>query len=307
MTKYKVFSYEEGLSDKAQKKLNKSLLVDDKSSSLLLIIRLLSGSIKLTNNFSAKAIPCKKNYFALDLKGFKNKWGKEFPNLISENIEPDDIATFINNNKFVNRKFYDNLLNELSHFVYESNKNSHTTAFIFIYRLLEKVSYAFPMIYTSRTQDFVRSFNDLKDLMTSDSEKKELGFFKKFVEVLYEKDPIFLTSIDMDIYDENSEIQIMLFKELKRVLDERIIHADTDEPSKLSIKFGDMGSFIVTIRNRFFHNMNGHPNNIKSSNVPDSNLLFLSINDRALYWIATVFLGILSYNISEYMKIKDSA
>ena len=124
--------------------------------------------------------------------------------------------------------------------------------------------------------------------------------------MLYKNSPIFLTSVDIQIYDGNSEIQQQIFDELKRVVDERILHEDTINPSKLSIKYGEMGSFIITVRNRFFHNMNGHRKNIQSSNIADSDLLFVAINDLAMQWVSIVLLGVLTHSVSEFLKIKDS-
>lgn len=184
MTSFKTFSYEEVLTEIGRKNLNSNLLISDDSPSLLIVIRLLSGSIKLINNYSNTEITCRKNYFANDFKSYGQSWKNRFPELVSNDIKSEDISKFIGVNKHVNRDFYSHLLYEISHFVYESHKKSHTTAFIFIYRLLEKVAFAFPMIYAARTDDFVQSFGQLKELMTGDSEKNELGFFKKFIEVV---------------------------------------------------------------------------------------------------------------------------
>jgi hypothetical protein len=306
MTIFVAFTYEEVLTENGKRNLRPNLLVDENSSWLLIIIRLLSGSIKLTNNYSNTEVLCRKNYFTNDLKSFGQDWGKMFPKLIAETLTSNDLSDFINVNKHTNKIFYQNILSEISHFTYESKKGSHTAAFIYIYRLLEKIAYAIPLIYTSRTQDFIQSFNQLKELMTSNSEKKELGFFKKFIEVLYKDDPILITSVDMVTYDGNTDIQKQIFKVLKNTIDESIIHEDTVDPVKLSVKYDDMGSFIISIRNRFFHNMNDHVKNIQSKDVPDSDLIFMAINDRALQWISNIFLEVLSHSLSEHLRIRDS-
>ena len=143
--------------------------------------------------------------------------------------------------------------------------------------------------------------------MTSGGETTELGFFKLFIQELYKDDPISQTSVDIPIEATDSDVQEELFREMRRVLDNKIVHDDTDEPGKLSIKYCDMGSFIITIRNKFFHNLNGRGGNIQSKNIPDTDLFFETMNDLALQWLATVFLGVFSHTISEYQKIKQTA
>lgn len=305
MPPYISFSFEELLTETGKRNLPEILSIKNDSPEILIIIRILSGSVKLTHNYTNQDIVCRTNYFANDFKHYGQRWKKEFPLLISNSMTATDLGEYINATKYTNKKFYKNILSEICQFTYASKKGSHTAAFIFIYRLLEKISFAFPLIYASKTQDFVNTFKQLKTLMSGDTDKGELGFFKTFIQELYKDDPIAETSVDMNIVTSDQIVQDQIFNQMKKVIQESIIHADTVEPSKLSIKYCDMGSFIITIRNRFFHNMNGGKKNIDSEMVIDSDLFFHSINASAMQWLSTVFLGILSYNISEYQKIKN--
>lgn len=304
MSTFISFKYDDVLGINGRKNVPEALLITENSSPILLILRLLSGSIKVTNNLNGKVISCEKNFFLTDFQNFKSEWKSGFPKLISETLSLQDLSNFIDANKNVNKDFYRYILAELSHYVYESKKGSHTTAFIYIYRLLEKIAYAMPLIYTSKTQDFIQSFSYLRDLMTGNSEKKELGFFKKFVSVLFKDDPILLTSIDINIEIENEVIQRQIYNTYKKISDESMIHEDTIEPTKFSVKFTEMGSFIISLRNRFFHNMNEHSNNIQSSNVADADSLFEPVNDQCIHWIANIILMIISHSISEHQRIR---
>lgn len=302
MAEYSPFSFFESLTANGQRNLHSELLIQDRSPEIVLALRILSGSAILVHNYSGTSCNCRKNYFSSDFKGYGQSWRTKFPKLISEHTTSEELGRYISVTKYINRKFYQNILFEISHFVYSTKKGNHSSAFIFLYRLLEKISYAFPLIYSSRTSDFVRSFTQLKSLMTGDTEKKELGFFKKFVETLYEDDPIAETSIDIKISASIEEIQSQIFNEFKNVLDDNIIHGDTDEPRQISIKYCEMSSFIITIRNRFFHNMNGGAKNIQSKNIADIDLFFESMNDLAMQWLATVFLSVFTYSYSNYQR-----
>lgn len=197
MERYTAFSYEDNLQKRYLERLPDSLKIrGERDSDTLLILRILSGNAKVIHNYTNSEIKSRVNYFSSDFEKFGN-WKNELPILISEDIKSDDLSKYIESTKYLNRKFYSSILSELSQFLYHENKGSHTTAFLFIYRILEKISYAFPLIYTSKAQDFHRSFESLKKMMKGDDSKGELGFFKTFVSTLYDGDSISETSIDI--------------------------------------------------------------------------------------------------------------
>ena len=98
-----------------------------------------------------------------------------------------------------------------------------------------------------------------------------------------------------------------MFKSLKEVIDSTIIHEDSTEYYMLAIKYKDMGSFIISLRNRFFHNLNGGAKNIQSDKIVDSDELFSFINPMAMHWIAMVFLQVTAYSLSEFQKHRQHA
>lgn len=73
----------------------------------------------------------------------------------------------------------------------------------------------------------------------------------------------------------------------------------TSKPTVISIKFCEMGSFITTVRNRFFHNMNGGPKNLDSHSIVDSDAFFELLNRQCVAWLATIFLDIVGHHMSE--------
>jgi len=226
---------------------------------------------------------------------------------LQEDVTAEDVSVFIDKTQHINRKFYSGVLSELSHFILHDKEGSHTSAFIYIYRILEKISYAFPLIYASKSQDFLQSFSQLKDLMVSDTPKKELGFFKTFIKMLYKDDSISDTSVDIYIETSNSDVREQMYKSLKAVSGDSILHEDSIECDKLSIKYCEMGSFIINVRNRFFHNLNGGISNIESNKIVDSDELFSFINPMAMYWLSMVFLEVTTYSLSQFQSHRNGA
>ncbi|WP_159821749.1 hypothetical protein [Colwellia sp. 20A7] len=307
MAQYVTFSYSDNLPQRILSQVPERLKISGtRDPEILLILRLLSGNVELSHHYSSKQVKSRVNYFSSDFSGFSN-WKREFPNLLSSDVTAEDLAVFIENTKYSNKAFYSGILSEVSHFLLHNKKGSHTSAFIYIYRILEKISYAFPLIYASKSQDFLKSFNQLKDLMIGDKEKKELGFFKVFVKKLYEGDSIADTSIDVFLNTSNAQVQEQMYKTLKEVSGNSILHEDSTEFDKLSIKYCEMGSFLINVRNRFFHNLNGGSSNIESNRIVDADELFSFINPAALYWISMVFLEITTYSLSEFQSHRSNA
>lgn len=299
-----LFSYEENFKPSLVEKLPDKLKVSDNSSELLLLIRLLSGAIKFVHLHSGKAVLQKCNYFSSDMEGYAQYWQKKFPALIGDDYTAVDLAEYVGAVRFKNRRFYKEILAELTNYFLHESRGSHTASFVYLYRVLEKISYAFPLVYVSKSDDFLNTYGYLKDLMSDAKSAGELGFFKKFVKVLYSDDPLGESSVDFSIVVDEEHKQLQLFDLLRSLCAQSMIAESTDSPRLLSIKFTEVGSFIVTIRNKFFHYMNGGASNIDSGSMIDSDLFFSLINRRCMYWLSTVFLGILSQNIDDFERNK---
>ncbi|NTW06947.1 MAG: hypothetical protein HGA29_03785, partial [Syntrophaceae bacterium] len=223
----------------------------------------------------------KRNYFYNDVR--INKYGTLifFDNL-EEGISKRDYESFIDDNKFKNKKFYKAFLNELSGCIYNDEIGRHTSAFIHLYRAYEHMSYAFPMIYSARTDDYIGTFDSLKKWMTSlgsEGNVGELKFHKNFIKTLFENLPEIEDENTVDIYiNSKTEYRERIFFGLvKKVLkwnDPSSYTSGTINPDKIAIKFTEYHSFIVDLRNRFFHYSNASHQNIGLDDVVESDLLF---------------------------------
>lgn len=300
------FEYTEYLPDRTRSRMPNKLEISGRNDpELLLILRLLSGSIKLEHKSSSKKITQKENYFSGDLRPYLQYWDTRFPKLIAEDYSAAQLSFFIESTKLKNRKFYKNILSELSYFFYYQNYSIHSTAFVFLYRTLEHVSYAFPLIYVSKTDDFSHTYTFLKELMSGDKDTGELGFFKIFVKKIFEGDPIYESSVDFRMELETESEQSRTFNLLEGLCKANMIADSTDRPRVLSIKYPEVGSFIIAIRNRFFHYMNGGARNIESSDIGDIELLFSLVNKKFLYWLSTILLEIVTHIAIDFENIKS--
>ncbi|ENF3463123.1 hypothetical protein SM871_004157 [Yersinia enterocolitica] len=300
---FETFSYEEAFSQAALSKLPAVMKVPGtRKLPLLHLIRVLSGTVSIIHNYDGKKIQHRVNYLDGDFKVSFLDWHEKFPFIISEDTDIQDVAEYIDATKFTNVKFYENILSEVSQFILHTGRGSHTSAFIYVYRILEKISYAFPLIYCQQTSDYLRSFSQLKDMMIGDKDKSELGFFKVFINNLFEESDLKLTSINIIMNAPNDVIQEKMFSAMFNVCSPQVLNENTDRPRMLAINFCDFGSFIISIRNRFFHYKN-EGGNIDSNSVVDSDSFFECINKYALQWLGGVFITILTHNMSEMQKV----
>lgn len=208
----------------------------------------------------------------------------------------EDLSLLLQNRTLNNRnkEFYTNLLNEYLNFYYYTNKKNHTLAFLHLYRILEYTSYTFPVLYAISTKDFSNSFSSLRTLFSGDKDKGELKVFKDFIGEVYGSNRYYSTiSIDIDILSDLPEYNERIYKTIINICDSEIFdQTKNSENSKIAIKFTHFSSFIITIRNRFFHLKNSQSNNIHSIDIVDANHFFSLINKKCAY-----FIGLLTFEI----------
>jgi hypothetical protein len=187
--------------------------------------------------------------------------------------------------------------------MYHESKGSHTSSFVFLYRALEHVSYAFPLIYASKTNDFLKTYKFLKELMTGDRNAGELGFFKIFLQTVYKDDALAESSIDFTISVETERQRVEIYELLEKLCSAEMIDPATEKPRILSIKYLEVGSFFITVRNRFFHFMSGGAANIETTEIEDVDMMFSVLNKVFLHWLATILLAIVSNSAVNFEKM----
>ena len=253
-----------------------------------LLIRLLLGQVKIKKH--SKIIKnTKQNFFCLPYNPSQNFTFLSINNALTGidilNNDHQSICDtyFINNRR--NNHIYENILFEISTYFW-NNKRSSISAFANLYRCLEYISYSFPMIYASKTNDFAGSFSSLKSYFKGDS--GEHKFFKYFIEALFNHDPSFL-DFQFNIPIEISDPQNILKSDM------RIIYPKLDydyNSGNFTIKFKDMHSFFMDTRNRYFHmSINQGRPNFSSTNY-DICEFFQSINPFILNWLSIIIVQI---------------
>jgi len=277
----------------------KSFEINEHTSPIIIIIRGITGSLKIKQIFSD--IEYVQNIDYLDINDENRQpYFEKIKEYITPELPEVEFFNYYSNTKFnrKNFKFYSRLCTELDNFYYFQNKESYITAFVYIYRILETISYSFPLIYASKTDDFIGSYENFKSWISGNKEKGERGFFKTFIETIVKNDPLEEHTIDINIVAESDEIKSYFFNAIKRVCPEEVFNLEhTNEPNKLSINFVEFHSLIINIRNRFFHLLNSGQQNLQSDELLDSEYFFSLINKSCMNWLSLVIFEILSITI----------
>lgn len=250
---------------------------------------LLAGALEIEYSFSGEAISSKVNYFYEDLRIEDEASTSEPHTLISDDIDHDTLIKYLNSYKNSHYSFFSNLLDEVSYCMFLMHKERHTNAFIHLYRALEAISFAFPAIYIASSNDFAGSYKFFQDFFKeSGSDAGELAFFRQFVKKVLDGDPVLETSIDFQIDCESTEVCESVLSEVRRVT-EKSIKANVDLPSSsVSVKFEDVCPFVITLRNRYFHNSSSGIKNMQIGKLIDPDILYKAIVGKSLYCVATI-------------------
>ncbi|WP_124541217.1 hypothetical protein [Piscinibacter terrae] len=202
------------------------------------------------------------------------------------------VERFVKVTRGDNREFYKEILSEFLNFHLHAFQDKNTSAFVFLYRILERISYTVPLLYAATQTDYIGTFKDLKAILHADAEG-ELGLFKKFL-----GQGKFIDSIKLQVVQRISfscssghgasyyDLTCEKFKSF----------ASVDQAAQeVEIKFSEIPEFLKTIRNRFFHSRTGDGRgNITTISMPDSDEYFAKINPVIASFLAIIVLHTLS-------------
>lgn len=125
-----------------------------------LLIRLLLGTLKV--QFKDKKVNQKKDYSKITPQIQNVASGVATREYLNLEMGHKTTKSFIKKALPVNRKLYEEILLEFSNYFYQTEQKSHTAAFIFLYRILERLSFSVPLLYASTSKDYYATFDDLK-------------------------------------------------------------------------------------------------------------------------------------------------
>lgn len=257
------------------------------------LIRLFLGTAVLVHNATGKRFIQKTNYSVIGCPIVNSKSYKVIEeSLLAYDIEVKELD-FLLRRTLPQRRYYKDLLSEVCGVLWRSQRGEYTLSFLHIYRFLEHVSFAFPLLYASRSSDYDGAFASLKEFFSND--KKELGFFKKFVHA----------SIDSDLRSQTNKINFLsidgnyrgaIYKSIKDQISVENITSNIDN-EEIELKNDGILELCIGLRNRYFHFASTNSKNISNSDIGDSDLLFALVNKSILNWLTVIYFETIKHRI----------
>lgn len=295
MPTFEQFSHSE-VSTTLRDKLPDTLRYDKRIRDEGKLIRLLIGATELTENISGITFRQGKNLSILPATGSRAS-KRLFYGFLGAGYDINHIDNYLKQSAPANTVFYRELLNEFSCYFYNSHRQAYTLAFLNLYRILEHISYSFPLVFAGRAKDFKGTFTKLQDFFHGT--KSELKFFDHFVKDLFDA-----TTLDahltINVTAPNNAIREKYFKVLKRICHETkevTLHNET-EFSEIEIDYKSFTHLIISLRNRYFHFLSGsNQNNISSKEVIDPDSFFKCLCEDFANWLAVIYFEIVKSDI----------
>ncbi|AEK60824.1 hypothetical protein [Collimonas fungivorans] len=279
--------------------ISDGLSLEKNDSAALRIFRLLTGTCKIQDLYFKKIFKMDVNY--LKFPYVKNTRFKK--DIILESFSDDarlsDLSKYFRKLK-TNQDFYQTIEYELLNCLTSRKQEKYLEAFFFLYRVLEGISYSIPLIYVSKSKSFNRSFASLQKFMPTKASEGELLFFRNFIETHWAKKSFYKLTLDIDISGiEVEELRPIYFNLYKSKAKDCLV--DESEDEELKISFVGFLKFMIEIRNRYFHFLQGGwQENIKTSNIIFPDLFFKPIIDLALNWVATAMFEVINFDVENH-------
>jgi len=263
---------------------------------------MISGTCEIKDEYFGNSFKSKVNYLSIPFQVNK-RFGKKF---VSQNFPAEvsltDLSVYFLNFKS-NLEFYELIEFELINCITSRSQERYLEAFFFLYRLLEGISYSIPLIYISRSKNFMSSFKALQAAMPSSEKEGELLFFKNFIDQHWHGKPFYKLTMDIDLsLIDVEEMRGVYFDIYKRLVPKGGVDSETED-EEIKVKFSEFRGLLVSIRNRYFHFLQGSwQKNLESSEIIFPDLFFKPLIDLGLNWIAICLFEIIVFDIESSGK-----
>lgn len=268
-------------------------------------LRLLCGTVDLVDKASGEVLKLRHCHLSLSNRRLKKNTLKEVANsAFDEEIELSDIGDLLGKIQGRNRNFWEQVKSEVCLALAARSRQSYLASFLSIYRLHEMISVALPLFYAGAEHDFRKALDFLKAL-PSNPRDGDLAIMKKFVEVVARSGGYDALLIDIPFSHGSARWDA----EYCRQVDSYVVKAEklqnqgvlVDDATKLiNVPFSTFPSFLVTYRNRLFHNALSS-DNFDIDSLGGADMVCRPLIDPSLNWVTLLLCVVIKQNLSRYL------
>lgn len=286
---------EELCPDTAFSEKSRNLSVSDESPTAYKIFRLFTGMVKISCEITSRTCEISNDTIALCYSRSHDDFITKIASYIIEEEEIDSVEWLSNEVskqrlKYRNIQYFKELYNELCNYYFAVNDNNYVAAFVHEYRMIEYIAYAYPLIYAVRSNDFYMTFGHLKNFVTNQG-KGELSFFQSAINKIFD-DGILSTSFDISLESiSNENVKNIYCEILRGYIKPEWLHTSTTD-DLFAIKFNQVSSVLIELRNKIFHHSVNTHNNLLASRLLDMNFFMKLITPTFFNWLSVVYLEV---------------
>ncbi|MBF8179813.1 hypothetical protein IXC47_19245 [Herminiimonas contaminans] len=144
----------------------------------------------------------------------------------------------------------------------------------------------------------------------------ELLFFKNFIHTHWKEKDFYKVSVDLDLSGiEIEELQVTfselyekyLPKQAKRngkhgALEQEDADAEREDEIELKLSFVDFLDFMIALRNRYFHFLQGTwQENLKTRQIVFPDLFFKPLVAPGINWVAQAMFEVVSFDVDNHL------
>lgn len=282
-----LFDFKEAIAKNYRSALPSEFKINRNTTYDILVMRILTSSIDIVYKKNSKIIKLDTNFTSFPSHVVKRKSSKQIKTI----LHPYDLSDYARfSRKYYGRNviFYNNLLQELSFYFLYTNENQHQAAFVNLYRILEYISYSFPLIHSSHFGNYIGSFEAFRSYFT-DAKTSEINFFEKFIENLFRGTGYLSYTSDFDFSHPDSAVANNCYDAFHKLTNSSNWITATRATQTLTIENKHLIRLFKDTRNRYFHFGVGGQRNIQNTDLKDPDFFFEKINSRYLNWISFIY------------------
>jgi hypothetical protein len=223
--------------------------------------------------------------------------------LFDGDLKSSDASAYLTKSKMQNREFWEELRAEICFCLVAQKRDSHVEAFLHFYRILELVSVALPLIYATKFNDFRKGVQFIKSLSQNDRDQ-DLSILKHFSQEVAQGTSVFSSlEIDFPFDGHDGSVRHHLRDQLNKFVlsDKKILHSGfANQLDGVSVEFKCVSSFIVSCRNRLFHNALSNEN-FKLDKMQGGAAICSVLVGPGLHWFSLILSEILKVEASRYV------
>ncbi|TKW64289.1 MAG: hypothetical protein DI616_18520 [Paracoccus denitrificans] len=278
------------------------LQISESSPEIIKLVRLFSGTTQLVMSAEGQedeTFFAGQNYIRPDQEITSGNLNIVAQYIFDEVPGQEELVDILRRLRGKNHSFYRDLCGEFCLCLLSMGNNRFTEAFLFLYRSLERMSAACPLIYSSRQNDFRTAHKFLSGIYRDEKSPGELGLLQAFLKEHARDNQDFAeATLDIAVPNWGGSFASEFSRQWRDVVEREVPPASIDlDAGEIRCPYPNVASLIVTVRNRSFHNLSGQKN-LDLFRLKGSDPIFSVLMPHFLQWTAYVFLDFARWQIS---------